>query len=188
MLNYLNPTSLGKPLSRYSHAVLAPEGCRWVHVSGQVGMSRDGDIPEDFEAQARLTWANLLHALRAAGMGLDDIVKVQGYITRREDLATYRSVRDEALQGRAPASTMVIVSSLVDPALLIEVDVIAAQPARQTRAAAPKVATRAKAKARPKAQPKTRAKARPKATARTKAKARPKTAAKGRAKAKGRRR
>lgn len=186
MLNYLNPTSLGKPLSRYSHAVLAPEGCRWVHVSGQVGMSRDGDIPEDFEAQARLTWANLLHALRAAGMGLDDIVKVQGYITRREDLATYRSVRDEALQGRAPASTMVIVSSLVDPALLIEVDVIAAQPARQTRAAAP--ATRAKAKARPKAQPKTRAKARPKATARTKAKARPKTAAKGRAKAKGRRR
>lgn len=180
MLTYLDPESLPKPFSRYSHAVRAPENSRWVHISGQVGISRDGDIPEDFEAQARLAWANALHALRAAGMGLDDVVKINGYIVRREDLAAYRTVRDEAMQGRAPASTAVIVAGLVDPALLIEIDLVAAQPVAPARAPG----ARAKAKARPKTKTKTKAKAKAKAKARSKAKARPKA----KAKAKGRRR
>lgn len=162
MLDYINPETLGKPLSRYSHVVAAPENCRWIHVSGQVGVSRDGDIPDDFEGQARLAWANVLHAVRAAGMGLDDIVKINGFITRQEDIATYRKVRDEAMQGRAPASTMVVVAGLVDPALLVEIEVIAAQPVAGTRTAAK---ARSKAKAKTRSRPKA-AKARTRSTAR----------------------
>lgn len=179
MLKFVNPDTLGKPLSRYSHVVTAPESCRWVHISGQVGISRDGDIAQGFDAQARLTWANVLHAIRAAGMGLDDIVKVNAYLTRRADIAAYRSIRDEALQGRAPASTAFIVSGLVDPSLLIEIDVVAAQPV-----AAPRAAARVKAKGKAKAKTKSKAKAKMKA----KAKARPKAKAKARPKGKARRR
>src|SRR5690606_9640226 len=61
MLEFTNPGTIGKPFSRYTHVVSAPENCRWVHISGQVGVTRDGSILDGFEAQARQTWANVLH-------------------------------------------------------------------------------------------------------------------------------
>jgi enamine deaminase RidA (YjgF/YER057c/UK114 family) len=184
MLKYANPESIGKPFSRYSHVVTAPENSRWVHIAGQVGAARDGSIPEGFEAQARLAWANALHAIRAAGMGLDDIVKTNVFLTRREDIATSRAIREEALQGRAPAATLLIVSGLAIPSLLLEVEVIAAQAVAPARAAAP----RAKAKARPKAKAKSKAKAKAKSKAKAKTKSKAKAKAKGRPKAKAKRR
>ena len=191
MLKFVNPESIAKPFSRYSQVVSAPENCRWAHISGQVGVARDGTMPEGFEAQARLAWANVLHGVRAAGMGLDDIVKVTIYITRRDDIAAYRAVRDEALQGRAPAATMVIVSGLAHPALLIEVEAIAARPMAPAKAARRRAAPKAKAKAKAKTKARGKAKAKAKTKAKTKnrsrAKARPKSKAKCRAKAKANR-
>lgn len=181
MLEFTNPGTIGKPFSRYTHVVSAPENCRWVHISGQVGVTRDGSILDGFEAQARQTWANVLHALRAAGMGLDDIVKTNIFLTRREDIQVSRDIREEALQGRAPASTLLIVSGLAHPSLLLEVEVIAA---RATPAAQPAAARKAAGKAKAKARPKAKTKARAKTKAKTKARARPKA----KAKAKGRRR
>ncbi len=179
MLELINPNSIAKPFSRYSHTVVAPENCRWVHISGQVGVAPDGRILNGFEAQCRQSWANVLHALRAGGMGLDDIVKVNIFLTRRDDIGTSRTVRDEALQGRAPASTLLIVAGLATPELLLEIEVIAAQPTGWARLAA-------RAQAKGKAKPKARVKARPKTKA--KAKARTKAKAKAKAKAKSRRR
>ncbi len=186
MLEFENPQSIGKPFSRYSHVVTAPENCRWVHIAGQVGVARDGSIADGFEAQARLAWANVLHAIRAAGMGLDDIVKTNIFLTRREDIQASRDIREEALQGRAPASTLLIVSGLAHPSLLLEVEAIAAQPAGSgRRSAAPRANAKVKArgKVKAKAKTKTKGKVRPKMTARGKT-----TAKGGRAKAKGRRR
>lgn len=177
MLELINPNSIAKPFSRYSHTVVAPENCRWVHISGQVGAAPDGRVLNGFEAQCRQSWANVLHALRAGGMGLDDIVKVNVFLTRREDIGISRTVRDEALQGRAPASTLLIVSGLATPELLLEIEVIAAQrmaPAKARSAARAKAKSKAKSRPKVKARPKAKVKARPKA----KAKARPKTTAK----------
>jgi enamine deaminase RidA (YjgF/YER057c/UK114 family) len=186
MLELINPASIAKPFSRYSHTAVAPENCRWVHISGQVGVAPDGRILEGFEAQCRQTWANVLHALRAGGMGLDDVVKVTTYLTRREDIVPSRAVRDEALQGRAPANTLVLVSGLAHADLLVEIEIIAARP----MPAAPARSVRPKAKAKSKARPK--AKARTKLKVKAKSKVRPKVKSKGRpkakAKAKGRRR
>ena len=184
MLKYANPESIGKPFSRYSHVVSAPENCRWVHIAGQVGAARDGSIPEGFEAQARLAWANALHAIRAAGMGLDDIVKTNVFLTRREDIPASRAIREEALQGRAPAATLLIVAGLAFPSLLLEIEVIAAQAVAPARTAAP----RAKAKARPKAKAKSKAKTKVKSKTKARTKSKAKAKVKGRAKAKGRRR
>lgn len=128
MLKFTNPDTLSKPFSRYTHVVTAPEGCRWVHISGQVGARVDGTVPEGFEAQARQTWANVLAAVRAGGMDIKDIVKANLFLTRREDIQASRSIRDEVLQGHAPASTMLLVSGLALPALLLEIEVVAARP------------------------------------------------------------
>lgn len=176
MIRFANPDSIGKPFSRYSHTAIAPENCRWVHISGQVGARRDGTILKGFEAQCRQTWANVLHALRAGGMGLDDIVKTNIFLTRADDIVVSRRVREEALQGRAPASTLLIVAGLAHPDLLLEVEVIAAQPMQMSTARR----TVAKATA------KTKAKARPKAKATAKAKQRAKARTTPRAKAKSR--
>ena len=56
-----------------------------------------------------------------------DLVMVNVYITRAGDVAASRRIRDEALAGAAPASTMLIVSALALPELLFEVDAVAAR-------------------------------------------------------------
>jgi enamine deaminase RidA (YjgF/YER057c/UK114 family) len=126
-IKFLNPEGVVKPFSRYSQAADAPSGCRWLHISGQVGAAPDGTILEGFAAQAEQTWKNILAILDAAGMGVKDLVKVNVFLTRKDDIADSRRIRDEALQGAAPASTMLIISALAHPALLVEIEAVAAK-------------------------------------------------------------
>ena len=129
MLQRLNPASVSPPFSRYSHAVAAPQGYRWLHISGQVGADRDRKIANGFEAQAELAWSNLIACIKAAGFAVQDLVKVTILLTRASDIAASRQVRDRMLGSVEPASTMMIVAGLAAPDLLIEVDGIAARPA-----------------------------------------------------------
>jgi 2-iminobutanoate/2-iminopropanoate deaminase len=62
-------------------------------------------------------------------MGLDDVVKVNVFLTRPEDVPLYRTVRDEALEGRRPASTLLVVAALASPRLRVEIELIAASAA-----------------------------------------------------------
>jgi enamine deaminase RidA (YjgF/YER057c/UK114 family) len=100
-----------------------------VAVSGQVAYDADGRLvgPGDAEAQTRQVFANLRIALAAAGADLEHVVKFTFYLTDRADLDTVRRVRNEVIDpSAAPASTLVIVSGLVDPALRVEIDALAA--------------------------------------------------------------
>ena len=128
-LKFINPDTVVKPFSLYSHGAEAPANCRWLHISGQVGAAPDGKILEGFPAQAEQTWKNVLAILKAAGMGVQDLVKVNIFITRAGDIPDHRRLRDAALQGAAPASTMLIVSALAHPDLLVEIEAIAAKAA-----------------------------------------------------------
>ena len=74
--------------------------------------------------QARLAWRNLAAQLAAAGMGLDNLVKVTMIIPDAAEIPTSRAARAEALGARRPAST-VIVAGLADPAWKIEIEGIA---------------------------------------------------------------
>lgn len=129
MLQRLNPPNAPAPFSRYSQAVVAPEGCRWLHISGQVGCDRDRNIPEGFEAQAELAWKNLLDILKAAGFAPEDLVKVTLLLTDAKDVPASRVIRDRMLGPVEPASTLMIVAGLAAPALRFEVEAIAARPA-----------------------------------------------------------
>jgi enamine deaminase RidA (YjgF/YER057c/UK114 family) len=134
MLQRLNPPNAPAPFSRYAQAVVAPEGYRWLHISGQVGCDRDRNIAEGFEAQAELAWGNLLAILDSAGFAPEDLVKTTVLLTNAKDVPASRTIRDRMLGKVEAASTLLIVAGLAVPSLLFEVEGIAAQPAKKVGA------------------------------------------------------
>ena len=118
----INPDAVAPPFSRYSHATVSSDG-RFVFVSGAIGVAPDGSLPGDFEGQMRQLWPNLQTILEEAGSGLERILRMNGFLKNREDAGAFRTIREEVLSHR-PASTVVI-AELIDPAWLIEVEVIA---------------------------------------------------------------
>ena len=137
---YLNPRELNQP-KFYTHAVTAQGAQKLVHVSGQVSWDASGNVvgKGDMRTQSEQVFRNVEAALRAAGAGWDDVVKMNGYMVgmHGERVAAYREVRQRFLKpGALPASTLVGVERLVDPDLLLEVEVVAAtgrtaRPARK---------------------------------------------------------
>jgi enamine deaminase RidA (YjgF/YER057c/UK114 family) len=126
MLVKYNPKTVPAPVGNYVQAVEVRDRPRWLHISGQVGMTLDGTLLEGFEAQCEQALKNLIACLEAAGMSLDDLVKVTILMTRQEDVPVYRAVRKRVLGGADIASTLMIVAGLVSPDFLIEIEGVAA--------------------------------------------------------------
>jgi 2-iminobutanoate/2-iminopropanoate deaminase len=110
----------------YSQAVEVDGASRLLFVSGQIPSSTDGRVPETFEEQCRLVWANVEAQLRAAGMTFDDLVKVTTFLSDRRFADENARVRREVLGTRAPALT-VVVAGIFDEAWLLEIEAIAAR-------------------------------------------------------------
>jgi len=84
-------------------------------------------MADGFEARARQTLENLLAVLREAGMDWPDVVLIKSFLTRQDDVAAWRGVREATLGKARPASTLLVVSGLAHPDWLIEVEVVAAK-------------------------------------------------------------
>ena len=123
----LNPKTVAPPLGAYSHAIEVPAGARWLHIAGQVGMAPDGTVPQSAEAQCEQIWKNIVAILEAAGMGVRDLVRINSYLTRAEDIAVARTVRAKYLGDHEPASTLLVISRLAGPDLLMEIEAVAAK-------------------------------------------------------------
>ena len=139
---YLNPKEMSTPRF-YTHAVTAEGTGKLVYVSGQVSYDAGGHVvgKGDMRAQAEQVFKNVGHALAAAGARWGDVVKLNGYMVgmHGERVAAYREVRQRYLkEGALPASTLVGVERLVDPELLLEVEVVAAVAAAGRKAPAKK--------------------------------------------------
>lgn len=122
-----NPATIAPPFSCYSHGASAPSGARWLYISGQVGVTPGGVVPDDPQQQIALAWDNLIAVLKDAGMGVEDLVKVDGFITRPDMVPLYRQERERRFAGHAAATTMVIVAGLAEPNLLVEIQAVAAR-------------------------------------------------------------
>ncbi|WP_306119709.1 MULTISPECIES: RidA family protein [unclassified Roseitalea] len=133
MLIRHTPGTIRAPFARYSHGVEVPAGSRLLFCSGQLGIAPDDEVPAGTEPQARLCFFNIEAVLRAAGMGLEDIVRINAFVTGREHLAPYMKVRDELFADPAPASTLMIVSGFARPEFTVEIEAIAAAPAGDAR-------------------------------------------------------
>lgn len=121
------PATMAPAFSRYSLGMEVSGATRWLHVSGQVGVDAAGTLAAGAEAQMEQAWHNIFAILDSAGMAPQDLVKVTAYLTRREDLRHYRTVRDRLLGDAKPASTLLFVSGLADPAWLVEIEALAAR-------------------------------------------------------------
>jgi enamine deaminase RidA (YjgF/YER057c/UK114 family) len=122
-----NPSTVAAPIGSYSHGIEVPPNARWLYISGQVGIGPDGKVGEGIARQAELVWQNILGILASAGMGPADLVKVNTYLTRKEDIAESRAARAKALGDVRPASTLVVISALAAPEYLIEIEAHAAK-------------------------------------------------------------
>src|SRR5262245_4190525 len=96
-VNQFIDAGIASKIGRFSDGVAVPAGARTLHVSGNVGINAEGVVPEDFVEQAENTWANILKILEAAGMGVDDIVKMTQFLTRKQDLPAYSEIRRRIL-------------------------------------------------------------------------------------------
>jgi 2-iminobutanoate/2-iminopropanoate deaminase len=110
----------------YSSGVEAPAG-RTVYVSGQVAFDAEGNVvgEGDIRLQTETVLEHVKTVVEEAGGGLEDIVKVTVFIT---DMGLYddiHEVRRRYFEEPFPASSMVEVSALIDPRLLIEIEAIA---------------------------------------------------------------
>ena len=136
---YANPKDLCAPRF-YTHAVSVEGAAKLVTISGQVSWDANGNVVGrgDMRAQSEQVFKNVTAALQAAGAGWDDVIKMNGYMVgmHAERVNAYREVRSRFLkEGALPASTLVGVERLVDPDLLLEVEVLAALgPARKSSA------------------------------------------------------
>jgi 2-iminobutanoate/2-iminopropanoate deaminase len=115
------------PPTGYSHGVELGAGARVLYIAGQVGAAPDGTIAKDIRGQAEQAWKNIGNVLAAAGMELKDLVKVNHYLTRKEDIAAYREVRAKMLGSHQPASTLLVIQALAREEFLVEVEAVAAK-------------------------------------------------------------
>lgn len=127
-----NPETLAKPLGLYRHVARA-KATEYLHIAGQVSLDRAGALvgANDFEAQMRQTYDNLRAALESAGAGFGNVVKYTTYLTRKQDLPAYKSVRNMLYEdyypdGNYPPNTLLVVDGLVNDDLLVEIEAVAA--------------------------------------------------------------
>jgi enamine deaminase RidA (YjgF/YER057c/UK114 family) len=128
MFKSMNPDGVAPPRRNYVHSIEVPPNCRWLSLSGQVGVAPDGTIPDGITAQTEHCWANNLKILEANGMGIENIVKVVQYLTRVEDRDAHFVVRDRYLGDHKPTSTLLFVPALAEPNFVVEVEISAAKP------------------------------------------------------------
>ena len=121
-MNTPHDIGIAAHIGKYSDAVEAAAGSRWLALSGTPGMREDGTIPADFEEQAVLAWTNVCAALERGGFAVGDLVKITQYLTSAEDIAAHAAVRARFLGDARPASMLVVVPALVWPEMKIEVE------------------------------------------------------------------
>ena len=137
MPKVITPKGFGPPLGMYSHGMVAGGG-ELVVVAGQVGTTPDGRVPgNDIVSQTRQAFDNVRVVLQAAGAGMSDVIRLQTFLTRADDIAGFMKARQDIFPeyfptGAYPPNTLLVISGLVRPDLLVEIEAMAVRrPSRR---------------------------------------------------------
>jgi enamine deaminase RidA (YjgF/YER057c/UK114 family) len=95
-----------------------------VHVAGTTATDAQGAVtaPGDAYAQARHALEKIARALAEAGARMDDVVRTRMYVTDIARWEEFGRAHGEFFAAVRPASTMVEVRKLIDPAMLVEIE------------------------------------------------------------------
>ena len=119
---FKNPDTIHNPLGSYSHQAEVSCNAKWLVMSGQVGMDKNGNLPEDPIKQLEIALDNVFLNLEAAGMSKKNLVKLVFYFACSLETEQRRSVVKSKLDGYQPCSTVIYVAGLATNALKVEID------------------------------------------------------------------
>ena len=126
-LEFINPDGLTKPTT-YTHIVKAG---KLLFIAGQTGVTADGKVVgPGMKEQVDQVLTNLEIALKSQGADFSHVAKITTYVTSMSEYRTpdVMGLRTQRFKNRVPASTLVEVTRLADPAYKVEIEAIAVLP------------------------------------------------------------
>ena len=122
----INPSKLHKPIDNlYTHIVKA-SGINIYRIGGQVALDNEGKncLISDMAGQIRYCYEQVTWALEAVGLSWKDVVHIYTFTTDMDQYMKFElSIVKDYFDDDPPASTLIEVTRLVDPAWLVEVQV-----------------------------------------------------------------
>ncbi len=120
------------PIGAYSQAVRVRAN-ELVFIAGQIAVGADGNFvgTDDVAAQTRQVYENIGKVLEGVGASFSNVVEFTTYLVGRESFEPYAQARSELFptlfpDGDYPANTLLIISGLARPELLVEIKAVAA--------------------------------------------------------------
>ena len=121
MRHAIQPEAVAVPAPPYSPVVVSGD---LVVTAGQVAYDRERQlVSDDMDGQTRQVFSNLRHCLEAAGCGLDDVIKVNAFLTDLGNFETFNRLYRELFSEPYPARTTV--QAGLGPGVLLEVEALA---------------------------------------------------------------
>ena len=128
MNTFTNPDNVAPPLGAYTHSIKVPADAEWLVISGQVGITKNGNLARGITKQAEQCYRNILACLKANGMTKADLVKTTVYLTDSRHVPEFRAARDKVMgTDTKPTSTLLVIDGLASPDMLIEIEAWAAK-------------------------------------------------------------
>lgn len=123
----VTPENFTPAMGAYSHGlVIDLSDASLIFVTGQIALDEKGQlVSDDVEVQTRYVFDRVKRVLEVCGASIEDVVKVQIFLTDVKDFPKVSPIRNEYFATAKPVSTLVEVSALVREGCKVELEVVA---------------------------------------------------------------